>query len=547
MGTTGSAQGGARERFVVTEAERRVADLLAIEVDPVLARATVETVPFWFHTFALNRAEGIYTPGAARDHRYRVSALPEDFAGMSVLDVGCFDGFYAFLAERRGAERVVAVDNEQYRLWVASRWGVELEGGEGFRAVHRLLGSAVEYRRMDAFALDGLEERFDLVYCFGILHRVENPLGLLRVLRGRTVNGGTVLVETYGVAPEDRNGPAIRVSEPGEVYARDDFVYWGFGDAGLERLARIAGFSRVESLTRRGGRRPPAAHGPAGRLDHSRTAFCTTSSQDGCRLVTRKRACVARVVGVLPALYAHRLGRAYGPDSSLAALHRAIQQPLDGLETDCCLTADGELVLLHDPLLDLGTTVSGWAHQRTAVEIRAGRLRNRDGTPSDERPLLLDELLDLAPPGATLQLEVKAHANPALARRTARAVCERLRDHPARERTEIISFWSGACELAAELGFRARLVIIADYRIHALAAWGRHVGLHGVCVEHFLLSRALVANLRACGLSVTTGTINHAAILAPLLPLGLDAITSDSPHELRQALSRILQTPPLAA
>jgi tRNA (mo5U34)-methyltransferase len=248
METTGSAQGRARERFVVTEAEREVADLLPIEVDPALAGATVETVPFWFHTFALNRAEGIYTPGAARDHRYRVSALPEDFAGMSVLDVGCFDGFYAFLAEHRGAERVVAVDNEQYRLWVASRWGVELEGGEGFRAVHRLLGSAVEYRRMDAFALDGLAERFDLVYCFGILHRVENPLGLLRVLRGRTVDGGTVLVETYGVGPEDRNGPAIRVSEPGEVYARDDFVYWGFGDAGLERLARIAGFSRVESL-----------------------------------------------------------------------------------------------------------------------------------------------------------------------------------------------------------------------------------------------------------------------------------------------------------
>lgn len=252
-------------------------------------------------------------------------------------------------------------------------------------------------------------------------------------------------------------------------------------------------------------------------------------------------------MGVLPALYAHRLGRAYGPDSSLAALRRALQQPLDGLETDCCLTADGELVLLHDPLLDLGTTVSGWAHQRTAAEIRAGWLRNLDGTVSDQRPLLLGELLDLAPPGATLQLEVKAHADPALARRTARAVCERLRDHPARERTEVISFWSDACALAAELGFRARLVIIADYRIHALAAWGRHVGLHGVCVEHFLLSRALVANLRASGLSVTTGTINHAAILAPLLPLDLDAITSDSPHELRRALSRSLQTPALAA
>ncbi|PZR66433.1 MAG: hypothetical protein DLM63_09245 [Solirubrobacterales bacterium] len=123
---------------------------------------------------------------------------------------------------------------------------------------------------------------------------------------------------------------------------------------------------------RRGGRRPPAADGPAGRLERSRTAFSPTSLQDGCRLVTSKRARVARVVGVLPALYAHRLGRAYGPDSSLAALSRALQQPLDGVETDCCLTVDGELVLLHDQLLDLGTTVSGWAHQRTAAEIRAG-------------------------------------------------------------------------------------------------------------------------------------------------------------------------------
>jgi hypothetical protein len=59
-----------------------------------------------------------------------------------------------------------------------------------------------------------------------------------------------------------------------------------------------------------------------------------------------------------------------------------MQQPLDGLDTDYCLTADGELVLLHDPLLDLGTTVSGWAHQRRAAEIRAGRLRHRDARPS---------------------------------------------------------------------------------------------------------------------------------------------------------------------
>ena len=54
--------------------------------------------------------------------------------------------------------------------------------------------------------------------------------------------------------------------------------------------------------------------------------------------------------GSLPPLYAHRLGRAYGPDSSAAALIGALTAGVDGLETDVCLTADGELVLLHDPV-----------------------------------------------------------------------------------------------------------------------------------------------------------------------------------------------------
>src|SRR4051812_37995568 len=59
--------------------------------------------------------------------------------------------------------------------------------------------------------------------------------------------------------------------------------------------------------------------------------------------------------------------------------------------------------------------------------------------------------------------------------------------------------------------------------------------------------RHRVGVLRTAGLSVTTGTVNHAALLPPLLPLGLDAITSDSPHELRAALGQAHVAAPLAA
>jgi len=235
----------------------------------------------------------------------------------------------------------------------------------------------------------------------------------------------------------------------------------------------------------------------------------------------------------MPALYAHRLGRAYGPDSSRAALAGALRGPLDGLETDCCLTADGRVVLLHDPLLDLCSTLSGWAYRRPAAEIANARLLDAAGAPSDERPLLLEELLELAPAGMTLQLEVKAHADAALARRTARAVCDRVQGRPE---VEIISFWPGACEIAAACGLPTRLVVIAGYEMGALAEWGRRVGVDGVCIEHFLLTAELMGTLRAAGLSVTTGTINDAQLLGPALSLGVDAITSDRPHALRPFL-----------
>jgi tRNA (mo5U34)-methyltransferase len=230
----------------LTSAEREVADLLPIEADPAEARAALERVPYWFHTFALNRAEGIYAPGSARDHRYRIPAIPESFQDLSVLDIGAFDGFYAFLAEARGADRVVAVDNEQYVEWVRARWGVDLEGGEGFRAIHALLDSRVEYRKLDALELDRLDESFDFIFCCGILHRVQAPARLLRLLSRRLVNEGRVLIETHGVFADRSDGNLVHRYGPGEVYPHDDYVYWGFTAAGIEMLGRDSGFRRFE-------------------------------------------------------------------------------------------------------------------------------------------------------------------------------------------------------------------------------------------------------------------------------------------------------------
>jgi glycerophosphoryl diester phosphodiesterase len=239
---------------------------------------------------------------------------------------------------------------------------------------------------------------------------------------------------------------------------------------------------------------------------------------------------------------AHRLGRAYGPDSSAMALAGAIAGPLTGLETDVVLTSDEELVLLHDPLLPLATTLEGWAHERTADEILGGRLLDRGGKPTEARPLLLADLLEAAPAGLILQLEVKAHADEALARRTTEVICSQVDAAGAIARVELISFYSKACAVAADAGVRSRLVVWADYEPEALAGWAARTGVAGVSIEHFLLSERMVGGLRAAGLSVNTGTVNDAELLERVLAFSPDAVVTDRPHELRaEAASRASQ------
>src|SRR4051812_46257253 len=79
----------------------------------------VAAIPFWFHSIEL--AAGIVTPGlkSPEQHTRELASLRiPDLRGKSVLDIGAWDGFYSFAAERLGAARVVALD---HHVWCLDR------------------------------------------------------------------------------------------------------------------------------------------------------------------------------------------------------------------------------------------------------------------------------------------------------------------------------------------------------------------------------------------------------------------------------------------
>ncbi|MEE8116123.1 MAG: glycerophosphodiester phosphodiesterase [Gemmatimonadales bacterium] len=98
----------------------------------------------------------------------------------------------------------------------------------------------------------------------------------------------------------------------------------------------------------------------------------------------------------MPIVIAHRGASAYEPENSIAAFRRAVELGADGIELDVHETADGELVVVHDPNLD-GEPIAGLP----VADVRTRRLPNGESIPT------LAEALAVIGPDVTAFIEVK--------------------------------------------------------------------------------------------------------------------------------------------
>jgi tRNA (mo5U34)-methyltransferase len=198
----------------------------------------------WFHTIDLGH--GVVTPGRDKSGR-RLSriGLPADLRGRSVLDVGAWDGFFSFEAERRGADRVVAVDGPAWRepAWGPGGYGTKT----GFELARRALGSRVTDLELDLEQIrPETVGRFDIVLFLGVLYHLKHPwLALERVA---SVCGELLIVETHADFL-DLSRPAVALY-PGAELDADVSNWCGPNIAALTAMLRQEGFPRLDVVHR---------------------------------------------------------------------------------------------------------------------------------------------------------------------------------------------------------------------------------------------------------------------------------------------------------
>lgn len=142
----------------------------------------------WVHSIDLG--DGYVTPGAwGTGNPHITEAFNRiDFAGKKVLDIGCWDGLFSFMAEQRGASEVYSTDLVSQR---------DFAGTPTYQIAHAALRSSARYYpELSVYDVESLGIRdFDIVIFTGIYYHLKDPLRSLSCLRRVMKQGGKIVIE----------------------------------------------------------------------------------------------------------------------------------------------------------------------------------------------------------------------------------------------------------------------------------------------------------------------------------------------------------------
>lgn len=265
-----------------------------------------------------------------------------------------------------------------------------------------------------------------------------------------------------------------------------------------------------------------------------------------------QRPAVLAGFGEAPLVIAHRGGRGLWPENTLFAFERAAALKVDMLEMDLRLTRDGQLVVLHDALVDRTTNGSGAIAELDLDRVRAldaGYRWSADGGESHPyrgqgiRIPTFAEVLERFPDYPKV-VEIKV---PDVGMED--ALCDLLKAHGQRDKVLVSSFYERSLkrfrslcpEVATSAGpTSVRLLVALDW-----------IGLGGLVSPSYqalqipehsgnlrVASPGLMDTARQRGLAVQLWTINEQPTMRHLLDMGASGLITDYPDRALQLLGR---------
>jgi glycerophosphoryl diester phosphodiesterase len=240
-----------------------------------------------------------------------------------------------------------------------------------------------------------------------------------------------------------------------------------------------------------------------------------------------------------PIIIAHRGDKAYAPENTLAAFKQAAEKGADAIEFDVKLTADGQVVVLHDQTVDRTTNGTG-----NVARLPLAALRDLDagvqfpGQFPGEKIPTLDEVFETVGLLLHMNVELTNYATPGDA--LVPKVVELVKKHRLQKQVLFSSFFVRNLRKASTLLPEVPRGLLTLSGL--LGFWGRTFGwrsdyyaLHPYISD---LNAGLVYRIHAAGKRIHVWTVNADADLKRMVGLGVDGVITDDPALALRLLGR---------
>ena len=244
------------------------------------------------------------------------------------------------------------------------------------------------------------------------------------------------------------------------------------------------------------------------------------------------------------AVIAHRGGRQGAPENTIAAFDSGLNQGAHGIELDVRLSADNEVMVIHDATVDRTTNGTGRVRNQTQAELQqldAGySFTDTTGRHSYRgQGITIPTLREVFAryPAIPLIVEMKAERTTDLAEAMARLI----NDTGRRDHLIVASFDRKLLQQfrTHETGVPTNMALVETAWFYGAHLVGAHEHIHcpgdafQVPRRYYgipVVQQRFVQAAHACNMPVHVWTVNERAVMQHLCAIGVDALITDVPH-----------------
>lgn len=237
-------------------------------------------------------------------------------------------------------------------------------------------------------------------------------------------------------------------------------------------------------------------------------------------------------------VWAHRGASAYAPENTMPSFELAAEMKADGVETDVHFSKDGKIMIMHDAKLDRTSNGQGLITDYTYDELQVFDMGLKtDPRFKGTRIPTMDELFELCRrTGMTVNVEIKS-ADPAMPA----ALDECAKRHNMQDGVQYSSFDHE--QLARMLRINPSAFVAPLYGFNMVKAWDYCRNLPASAshpnFKQLYLYEDYVERCHAFGIRVHPWTVDDATDAKKLAALGCDAVITNRPDFIRDALGLV--------